>query len=120
MFIGYARVSPPDETLQLQKDALTKAGSKGLAQALSHLRAGDTLVVWRFDRLGSSIKEVIVTMTELSERGIEFQSLTEQIDTTARGGKQFFRIFDALRTLLRQSRNSILIRTIRFRRFAGN
>jgi DNA invertase Pin-like site-specific DNA recombinase len=121
MLIGYARVSTHDQTLNLQKDALQKAGCtriftdtasgakaerKGLEEALSYLRAGDTLVVWRLDRLGRSLKDLIATMTALSERGIGFKSLTEQIDTTTSGGKLIFHIFGALaefeRNLIRE------------------
>jgi DNA invertase Pin-like site-specific DNA recombinase len=67
-----------------------------LEQALSHLRAGDTLVVWRLDRLGRSLKHLIETMTTLDERGIGFQSITENIDTTTSTGKLVFHIFGAL------------------------
>jgi DNA invertase Pin-like site-specific DNA recombinase len=117
MLIGYARDSPHDQTLPLQKDALEKAGCsniftdiagggkgnrKGLDKALSLLRPGDTLVVWKLDRLGTSIKELVATMTFLAEQGIGFQSLTDSIDTTTKGGKQVFRIFGALRTVMRE------------------
>src|SRR5436305_12460592 len=102
MLVGYARVSTQDQTLNLQKDALEKAGCrriftdvasgasterKGLDQALDHLREGDTLVVWRLDRLGRSLKHLIETVTALEERGIGFKSLTESIDTTTSSGK---------------------------------
>ncbi len=111
MFIGYARVSTHDQTLALQRDALekaecekiftdtvsgTKAERKGLEQALSHLRSGDTLVVWRLDRLGRSLRHLIDTITELHERGVGFKSLQENIDTTTSGGKLVFHIFGAL------------------------
>jgi DNA invertase Pin-like site-specific DNA recombinase len=117
MLIGYARVSPDDHTLTLQKDALHQAGCskiftdtiatattgpKGLANALSNLRSGDTLVVWKLDRLGTSIKALVRIMTRLEEQGIAFKSLTDNIDTTTRGGKQFFRIIGAFRTLMRE------------------
>jgi DNA invertase Pin-like site-specific DNA recombinase len=117
MLIGYARDSPHDQTLNLQQDALTKAGCrkiftdsvsnakaqrKGLKKALSMLRPGDTLVVWKLDRLGSSIKELIRTMTFLEEQGIGFQSLTDHIDTTAKGGTQVFRLFRALQAVMRE------------------
>jgi DNA invertase Pin-like site-specific DNA recombinase len=117
MLIGYARVSPDDQTLTLQKDALHQAGCskvftdtvvtatterKGLASALSKLRPGDTLVVWKLDRLETSIKALIRIMTRLEEQGSEFKSLTDNIDTTTRGGKQFFRIIGAFRTLMRE------------------
>ena len=111
MLIGYARVSTTDQTLDLQKDALEKAGcariftdtasgSKaertGLDEALSHLREGDTLVVWRLDRLGRSLPHLIETITALNNRGIGFKSITEAIDTTTSGGKLIFHIFGAL------------------------
>jgi DNA invertase Pin-like site-specific DNA recombinase len=117
MLIGYARDSPHDHTRTQQQEALQKAGcrkiftdtlsgakaySKGLEKALTALRPGDTFVVWKLDRLGTSIKNVIRTMTYLSERGIGFRSLTDNIDTTARGGTQVFRIFHALRTVMRE------------------
>src|SRR5258707_723528 len=111
MLVGYARVSTEDQTLDLQKDALTKAGCrriftdvasgasterKGLDQALDHLREGDTLAVWRLDRLGRSLPHLIETVTTLEGRGIGFKSLTESIDTTTSGGKLIFHIFGAL------------------------
>ena len=111
MQIGYARVSTTDQTLSLQRDALTAAhcspiytdtmsGTKdrrpGLEQALSHLRAGDTLVVWRLDRLGRSLKHLIDTIQDLEQRGVGFRSLTENIDTTTPGGKLIFHIFGSL------------------------
>src|SRR3954453_22021150 len=111
MLIGYARVSTLDQTFALQQDALTVAGCEqlytntasgsvtdrpGLAQALSHLRASDTLVVWRLDRLGRSLPHLIETISQLQERGIGFRSLQEQIDTTTSGGKLIFHVFGAL------------------------
>jgi DNA invertase Pin-like site-specific DNA recombinase len=111
MLIGYARVSTHDQTLSPQKDALEKAGCdriftdtvsgtkverKGLSEALSHLRSGDALVVWRLDRLGRSLRHLIDTITELHERGVGFKSLQENIDTTTSGGKLVFHIFGAL------------------------
>jgi DNA invertase Pin-like site-specific DNA recombinase len=111
MLIGYARVSTNDQTLHMQRDALEKAGCeqiytdqvsgtkterKGLSEALSHLRAGDILVVWRLDRLGRSLRHLIDTITELHDRGVGFKSLQENIDTTTSGGKLVFHIFGAL------------------------
>jgi DNA invertase Pin-like site-specific DNA recombinase len=111
MFIGYARVSTADQTLDLQKDALTKAGCSkiftdtasgakaervGLDEALSYIRLGDTLVVWRLDRLGRSLRHLIETITALANRQIGFKSITESIDTTTSGGKLVFHIFGAL------------------------
>ena len=111
MNIGYARVSTGEQTLDLQQDALTKAdcdqiftetasGVKSerpiLREALSYARPGDTLVVWRLDRLGRSLQHLIATVTDLRERGIGFRSLTEQIDTTTPGGKLIFHVCGAL------------------------
>src|ERR687884_558336 len=111
MFVGYARVSTTDQTPTLQHDALTKAGCtriftdtasgaqterKGLMEALAYVRPGDTLVVWKLDRLGRSLKDLIARITELQNRQIGFKSLTEQIDTTTSGGKLIFHIFGAL------------------------
>ena len=111
MLIGYARVSTADQTLDLQKDALEKAGCSkiftdtasgakaertGLDESLNYVRAGDTLVVWRLDRLGRSLPHLIETITGLNNRGIGFKSITENIDTTTSGGKLVFHIFGAL------------------------
>jgi DNA invertase Pin-like site-specific DNA recombinase len=111
MLIGYARVSTSDQTLDLQKDALEKAGCDkifadtasgakaeriGLDEAINYVRAGDTLVVWRLDRLGRSLKHLIETITGLNNRHIGFRSITEAIDTTTSGGKLVFHIFGAL------------------------
>ncbi len=111
MLIGYARVSTQDQTLDLQTDALTQAGCEkiftdmtsgakaerpGLQDAMHHLRARDTLVVWRLDRLGRTLKQLIATITDLSEQNIGFKSLQENIDTTTSGGKLIFHIFGAL------------------------
>src|SRR5438045_4463331 len=111
MNIGYARVSTSDQTLDLQKDALEKIGCtkiftdtasgakaerKGLEEALEYVREGDTLVVWRLDRLGRSLKHLIETITKLNNRKIGFKSITENIDTTTSGGKLVFHIFGAL------------------------
>jgi DNA invertase Pin-like site-specific DNA recombinase len=121
MLIGYARVSTHEQTLNLQQDALQKAGCSkiftdtasgakteriGLEEALNYVRKGDSLVVWRLDRLGRSLPHLISTMTDLEERGIGFKSLTENIDTTTSGGKLIFHIFGALaefeRNLIRE------------------
>ena len=111
MLIGYARVSTQDQTLDLQTDALTQAGCEkifkdmmsgakaerpGLQDAMNHLRKGDTLVVWRLDRLGRTLKQLIATIAGLSEHNIGFKSLQEHIDTTTSGGKLIFHIFGAL------------------------
>lgn len=111
MNIGYGRVSTLDQNLSLQQDALTKAGCDriftdtlsgvkaerpGLAEALSHLRKGDTLVVWKLDRLGRSLKQLIEAALDLQARGIGLKSLQEQIDSTTPGGKLVFHMFGAL------------------------
>src|SRR3954447_7648965 len=125
MLIGYARISTDDQNLDLQRDALTKAGCEqiytdrvsgtkasrpGLTEALSHLRSGDTLVVWRLDRLGRSLRHLIDTITDLQERGIGFKSLTESIDTTTSGGRLVFNIFASLaefeREIIRERTNA--------------
>ncbi len=67
-----------------------------LAEVLAYLRAGDTLVVWRLDRLGRSLQHLIQTLTDLANRGVGFRSLTEQIDTTTPGGKLVFHVLGAL------------------------
>src|SRR6266568_5650581 len=119
--VGYARVSTTEQTLNLQLDALKKAGCskiftdtasgakeerRGLDEAVAYLRLGDTLVVWRLDRLGRSLKHLIEVVTDLEKRGIGFRSLTESIDTTTSGGKLIFHIFGALaefeRNLIRE------------------
>jgi DNA invertase Pin-like site-specific DNA recombinase len=125
MLVGYARVSTSEQTLDLQQDALTKAGCtkiytdaasgtqaerKGLQEAISYVRAGDTLVVWKLDRFGRSLKDLITRIKELNDRKIGFKSLTENIDTTASGGKLIFHIFGALaefeRDIIRERTNA--------------
>jgi DNA invertase Pin-like site-specific DNA recombinase len=113
MVIGYARVSTHDQNLDLQLDALLKAGCdakniykdtisgakterEGLQNALSHLRAGDTLVVWRLDRLGRTLKQLIGLINRFNAGDIGLKSLQESIDTTTSGGKLVFHIFGAL------------------------
>lgn len=111
MFVGYARVSLPAQQLALQEDALQQVGCQkiytdtasstarerpGLARALEFLRAGDTLVVWKLDRLGRSLSHLIAMVTKLHSQGMHFQSLQEQIDTTSGVGKLVFHLFAAL------------------------
>src|SRR4051794_33081724 len=111
MLVGYSRVSTQDQTLALQEDALKQAGCEhfykdvasgakterdGLDAALAYVRRGDTLVVWRLDRLGRSLRHLIDTITELERRGGGFPSLNQSIDTTTTGGKLVFHIFGAL------------------------
>ena len=111
MLIGYARVSTEDQHLHLQIDALKQAGCEkiftdemsgakserpGLGEALTFVRQGDTLVVWRLDRLGRSLKDLIQRIEELKERQVSFRSLSESIDTGSSGGKFMFHVFSAL------------------------
>jgi DNA invertase Pin-like site-specific DNA recombinase len=111
MNIGYARVSTQDQNLDLQNDALKAAdceqiytdkmsGAKtnrpGLDEILGFIRKGDTLVVWKLDRLGRSLKHLIQVMQLLDERGIYFKSVQESLDTSTPGGKLIFHVFGAL------------------------
>lgn len=111
MLIGYARVSTADQRLDLQVDALTRAGCErifsdyasggrgdraGLSSALSHLRAGDTLVVWKLDRLGRTVRQLVDFTTELRSRQINFASLTDGIDTGTPAGRFFFHVMAAM------------------------
>jgi DNA invertase Pin-like site-specific DNA recombinase len=121
MLVGYARVSTIEQNLALQVDALQQAGCEkifkdrasgaktdrpGLGEALKYVRRGDTLLVWRLDRLGRSLIHLIETVGQLEEKGIGFRSLQEAIDTTTSGGKLVFQIFGALaefeRNLIRE------------------
>ena len=109
--VGYARVSTAEQNLGLQRDALTKAGCEevfedqasgakaerpGLTEALGYVRRGDTLVVWKLDRLGRSMAHLIETVRKLEAKGVGFRSLTEGVDTTTTGGTLVFHIFGAL------------------------
>lgn len=110
--IGYARVSTSDQNLDLQLLALRAAGCTrvhsdqgisgaefdrpGLAAALKELRAGDMFIVWRLDRLGRSLVDLIRLVTELGERQVEFRTLTEAIDTSSPGGRLLFHMLGAM------------------------
>ena len=109
--IGYARVSTAEQKLEPQVDALKAAGCEtvfedvisgakaerpGLNDALAFLRKGDTLVVWKLDRLGRSMKHLVETVTDLGDRDVGFRSLTEGVDTTTTGGTLVFHLFGAL------------------------
>lgn len=111
MRIGYARVSTNDQSLNLQQDALQAAGCAslftdvvsgaraerpGLNAALQACRSEDILVVWKLDRLGRSLPHLVETIRDLADRGVGFQSLQEQIDTTTAGGKLIFHLFASL------------------------
>ena len=123
--IGYARVSTDDQNASLQEDALKKAGcirtftdhasgSKAsrpeLDRMLDQLRRGDIVVVWRLDRLGRSLKNLIELVEDLADKGVGFRSLSESIDTTTANGRLFFSIMGALaefeRDLIRERTNA--------------
>ena len=111
MLIGYARVSTQDQNLDLQIDALTNAGCKKIfhektsgsraerpefSKAREALREGDTLVVWKLDRLGRSVKNLVDLVGELHNQGIQFKSLTDVIDTGTPSGRFFFHVMASL------------------------
>jgi len=117
MLIGYARVSTQDQNLDLQIEALTKADCKkifddeisgsrserpGLAKALEMLREGDTLVVWKLDRLGLSVKGLVGLVGELHKQGVQFKSLTDAIDTGTPSGRSFFQVMASLAEMERE------------------
>ncbi len=125
MKIGYARISTVDQNLDLQTDALSKAGCekiftdqasgarddrKGLIDAIEFCRIADSLVVWKLDRLGRSLKHLIETINLLHEKKVGFVSVQESIDTTTSGGKLIFHVFGALaefeRELIRERTNA--------------
>ena len=132
MLIGYARVSKADgsQTLDLQRDALRAAGVRpeqmyedfasgmkddrpGLLACLKALREGDTLVVWRLDRLGRSLPDLVRIVGELEQKGVSFESLTEKIETGSAAGKLVFHVFAALaefeRNLIRERTRAGLV-----------
>lgn len=117
MMIGYARVSAQDQSLDLQIAALKKAGCKkiiddkfgdaraerpGLAKVLDLLRKGDTLVIWKLDRLGRSVKNLAGLVTELQRQGIHFNSLTDSIDTGTASGRSFLHVMASLAEMERE------------------
>jgi len=117
MLIGYARVSTLDQNLDLQTDALTKAGCQrifedklsgsraerpGLSKARDMLREGDTLVVWKLDRLGRSVKNLVDLVGELHRQGVQFKSLTDSIDTGTPSGRFFFHVMASLAEMERE------------------
>jgi len=125
MKIGYIRVSKQEQNEAQQRDALKEAGCKkyfndkitgskferkGLEELLAFVRPDDTLVVWKLDRLGRSLKDLIETLNLLKERGVDFISLTENIDTTTPGGKLIFHLMGTLaefeRDLIRKRTNA--------------
>jgi DNA invertase Pin-like site-specific DNA recombinase len=128
MQIGYARVSTPEQSLALQRDALRQAGcrkvyeeiSSGarverpvLQDLLAHLREGDVLMIWKLDRLGRSLRHLLEVVTDLAQRGIGFKSLQENLDTTTSSGKLVFHLFGALaefeRDLIRERTQAGLV-----------
>ena len=117
MLVGYARVSTRDQNLDLQKEALAKAGCdkiyedtasgakasrQGLALAFEVLREGDSLVVWKLDRLGRSVKNLITLVGDLAQRGIHFKSLTDNIDTSTTSGRFLFHVMASLAEMERE------------------
>jgi hypothetical protein len=136
--IGYARVSTLDQNLALQQDALKEAGREkifieqmsgavtdrpALREALEYARSGDTLVVWKLDRLARSMKQLIETIEKLRLRNIGFRSLTEAIDTTTAQGVLIFHMFSALaefeRALIRERTRAGLVAAKRAGRTGG-
>jgi DNA invertase Pin-like site-specific DNA recombinase len=117
MLIGYARVSTQGQNPELQTEALTKAGCKkvfedkvtgsraerpGLIKAQEALREGDTLVVWKLDRLGRSVKNLVDLVGELHNQGVQFKSLTDAIDTVTPSGRFFFHVMASLAEMERE------------------
>lgn len=117
MLIGYARVSTQDQSLELQRQALSQAGCQkvfedqvsgaqterpGLAKAREMLREGDTLVVWKLDRLGRSVKQLVNLVGELHQQGVQFRSLTDAIDTMTPSGRFFFHVMASLAEMERE------------------
>jgi DNA invertase Pin-like site-specific DNA recombinase len=117
MLVGYARVSTSEQDLSLQLDALKRAecerifqdkasGSHtnrpGLQEALSYMRQGDVLVVWKLDRIARSLKHLLEIVAQLEESGIEFKSIQEQINTTTSHGRFFFNVMGALAQMERE------------------
>ncbi len=111
MLIGYARVSTQDQNLALQLEALRKTGCEKifkdkvggkknkrpeLTKAMNDLRRGDTLVVWKLDRLGRSVRQLIDLVSELGEQGVQFKSITDSIDTGSSSGRFFFHVMASL------------------------
>lgn len=114
--IGYARVSTQDQNLELQREALKEAGCEriytdqlsgaradrpGLTEALDYARVGDTLVIWKLDRLGRSMPHLVELARNLEDREIHLRSITDQIDTTTAAGRFFFHVMAAMASMER-------------------
>lgn len=117
MLIGYARTSTQDQNLELQREALTNAGCQkifedklsgtrvdrpGLMKALEISRAGDILIVWKLDRLGRSVKQLVDLINELHKKDIQFKSLTDSINTSTPSGRFFFHVMASLSEMERE------------------
>ncbi len=117
MFIGYVRVSTNDQNTELQRKSLISSGCEqifedkisgtkfdrpGLKKAMKHLKLGDTLVVWKLDRLGRSVRDLISLVSSLKSQGIHFKSVTDSIDTSSAAGRFFFHVMSALAEMERE------------------